>query len=400
MPDKCYIKQEYSLKCSKNIENKLVYYNKAQRYIQLIPDVTPILFYGSLLGVLKPILASLNKNADFIIAVIGAKGHLKTSLVTLYALWLNMDIQKIDFMSSFRMQDIEYKISTLAGQNLLLDDLHDTKSSYKKNRMKDRLDTVTRIISNNINNTNVFVTGESVKDMAIASTRDRMLEISVPKMDGRQLGKLKKDKDSLSDSFMSGLAVSFVTELIKKYDKVVIDIKKFLSEYKPLECLDSSTRIPSHIKYIQMTEFLYRKYFCSGNEGQSCKNDLNTALEKQAKIQEKELIEQEAEEDYIVVFNAMIDDKKINLETEKNLYYHGRDSALVHNNKIYITGEVLQKAFSEYYKRVIPRKVITDAFHNAGILEEDINARTKKFGNIRHYVISVAMLKLYIGNMK
>ncbi len=404
LPDKCQIKQEYSLKCNKDYinKNKWLYNKEAKDYIQFIPGVTPVLFYGSLLGVLKPILASLNENADFIINVTGSKGHLKTSLVTMYALWLDMDIQKIDFMSSYKMKDIEQKISMLGGQNLLLDDLHDTKSPYKKNRMKDRLDTVTRIISNNINTTNVFVTGESIKDMAIVSTRDRMLEISIPKMDGKHLDLLKTNKDSLSGSFMSGLVVSFVTELVKKYKEVIKDIKDFLLSYKPLKCFDGSTRIPSHMKYIQMTEFLYRKYFCDGNTNMSCKNDLDKALEEQAKIQERELLEQEAEmeEDYVVVFNVMIENKEIELVTERNLYYPGSDSALVYNNKIYITGIVLQKVFSGHYKRIIPGKVITDAFHNAGILEEDTDARTKKFNGIRHYVVSIDMLKLYVSNKK
>lgn len=400
--EKCCIKQKYPLKCGKNLENKFSYSNNAKEYIQLVPDVTPILFYGSLLSLLKPILASLNENADFIITVIGSKGHLKTSLVTLYALWLDTDTQKIDFMSSSKMRDIEQKISMLAGQNLLLDDLHDTKSSYKKNRMKDRLDTVARIISNNINNTNVFITGESVKDMAIVSTRDRMLEISVPKMDGKQLDLLKRNKDKLSGNFMTGLAVSFVTELIKKYDEVIMDITKFLSGYKPLECLDSSTRIPSHIKYIQMTEFLYRKYFCNLDKNLSCKNDLDNALEKQAKIQEKELLEQEEEmeEDYVAVFCNMIENEEINLFTKKESYYPDLNSALLYRNKIYITGIALQALFIKYYKRVIPRKVITGAFHNAGILEEDTDARTKKLGSTRHYVIPISMLKLYVEMKK
>ncbi len=156
------------------------------------------------------------------------------------------------------------------------------------------------------------------------------------------------------------------------------------------------------MKYIQMTEFLYRKYFCDRNTNMSCKNDLDKALEEQAKIQERELLEQEAEmeEDYVVVFNVMIENKEIELVTERNLYYPGSDSALVYNNKIYITGIVLQKVFSGHYKWVIPGKVITDAFHNAGILEEDTDARTKKFNGIRHYVVSIDMLKLYVSNKK
>lgn len=397
----CHIKQgcEYQLKGKDIISSGLAGMCKVQtpQYIQLIPEITPILFYGSLLSILKPILAKLGKNVDFIIAVIGAKGHLKTSMVKMYALWLKNDVQKIDFTSGIKKHDIEQKILALAGHNLLMDDLHEMKAGYSKNRMRDRLDTVTRLISNNVSCTNVFVTGESIKDIAIDSTRDRMFQISVPKMDGARLDELKRKKDELDDGFMAEVAVSFVDAIIKNYDAVVEDIEDFLIQYQPSEFLSGSTRISSHMKFMQLAEFLYKKYICDNREDLSCTEALNKALEKQAKIQEKELLSQETEieEDYVVVFRDMLEKEQIELESDRDSYSFDYGKALVCDRKIYITQEVLQRALLNRYKRVVPVRLVTNALHNAGILDEDKDARTKKFINKRHYVVSTDMLEYY-----
>lgn len=398
--EKCCIKQgcRYRLKDKKTavkyMEKEVC---QAKEYILLLPEVTPILFYGALLSVLKPILANLGENADFVMAVIGSKGHLKTSMVKMYALWLEDDVQKIDFMSGVKKQDIERRISELSGQNVLLDDLHEMKAGYNRNRMGDRLDMVTRLISNNISCTNVFITGESIRELAIGSTRDRMLQVSVPKMDGKHLAELKKNKDNLSDNFMAKLAALFAKKIISNYNAVVKDIESFLAQYQPPEYLDGSTRIPAHIKFIQLTEFLYRKYLCTPDQDLSCKELLYHALEKQAKIQEKELLEQEAEaeEDYVVGFYNMLKENEFDIETDEDAYSPDSGAVLCFDNKIYIRGQVLQEALFKHYKWIVLYTTVASALHNAGILEEDKDVKTKKFMHRRHYVVSYPMLKKY-----
>ena len=96
----------------------------------------------------------------------------------------------------------------------------------------------------------------------------------------------------------------------------------------------------------------------------------------------------------------MIEINEINLQTDKNLYFPDSNSALIYNHKIYITGQLLQEVFTRHYKKVISKKLITDAFHNANILYEDTDVKTKKVNGIRHYVISVDLLKLYIEMKK
>ena len=394
------IKQEYHLKNGKENRNRQEYVRDAKRYISLIPEVTPVIFYASLLSVVKPILVTLYKNIDFVIAVIGPKGHLKTSLVKLYALWLDGDVQKVDFTSNIRIQEIERKIALLAGQNLLLDDLHAIDSAYKKSRMKDKLDSVVRFTSNNACSTNVFVTGESIKDMAIFSTRDRTLQVSVPQMDGTQLNNLKDEIGKLSDYFMTGLSALFVDSLVKNYDRVVKDIECFLDGHKSPAYLDGSTRISDHVKYVKLTEFLYCKYLCGGMDSLSGREYLEEVLKKQAKIQQEELLEQEDETniDYVMgiydILNA--EGKYINMITQRELYNaKDEDSCLVWDGKVYITGDALRNAVWKYYQRTIRIRDVVSALHDVGVLEEDRDARTKKYKGVRHYVVSYRALLLY-----
>ena len=55
----------------------------------------------------------------------------------------------------------------------------------------------------------------------------------------------------------------------------------------------------------------------------------------------------------------------------------------------------LQKGLLTYLKRTISMKAVSDALHDAGVLEEDVSCRTKKWNGIRHYVISRRAIELY-----
>ena len=97
-----------------------------------------------------------------------------------------------------------------------------------------------------------------------------------------------------------------------------------------------------------MTEFLYRKYFCDGNTNMSCKNDLVPSKHFKGLYESKKSFISLITSLYFLT-NSVTNDTTspdIELVTERNLYYPGSDSALVYNNKIYITGIVLQKVNS------------------------------------------------------
>ena len=57
----------------------------AVEYITFMPGVSEILFYYVLLAVVKPFLVSQRIYPNFMLALIGPSGHLKTSLARLFA---------------------------------------------------------------------------------------------------------------------------------------------------------------------------------------------------------------------------------------------------------------------------------------------------------------------------
>lgn len=59
-----------------------------KKFLNLMPGVSEILFYDSLFGVMKPIVIQCGLKPEFILALVGPSGHLKTSMVRLYSLWL------------------------------------------------------------------------------------------------------------------------------------------------------------------------------------------------------------------------------------------------------------------------------------------------------------------------
>lgn len=94
----------------------------------------------------------------------------------------------------------------------------------------------------------------------------------------------------------------------------------------------------------------------------------------------------------------MLKGKYLTLVTDKLCYRPDDTSGLNYffqNGKIYITKNILQTGMNRYLGRTCSAKRLSDAMHDAGILEEDTDARTKKFGSCRHYVINYVLLKQY-----
>jgi hypothetical protein len=67
---------------------------------------------------------------------------------------------------------------------------------------------------------------------------------------------------------------------------------------------------------------------------------------------------------------------------------------------LYITQTALVRAFTKRLKKDISYREITGEFHDAGILMEDMDRHSKKFQNIRHYVINVKTLETIIETLE
>jgi len=60
----------------------------------------------------------------------------------------------------------------------------------------------------------------------------------------------------------------------------------------------------------------------------------------------------------------------------------------------------LQMGLMNYLQRAVSMKQVSDALHDAGVIEEEGSARTKKFQGVRHYVISRPAIRFYYETKK
>lgn len=157
-------------------------------YINLLPKVTEILFYGSLFAVVKPFLAQLNIPCGFLLSLVAPSGHLKTTLVRTYALWFDKKSElEIGFYSRQRDQAILNTLDSLSGQNFLIDDLHKIKNANEERRQEHRLDIISRHVNAKMDCANVILTGETMENMGIFSCMDRIFQVRMPNMDAKQI---------------------------------------------------------------------------------------------------------------------------------------------------------------------------------------------------------------------
>lgn len=375
-------------------------------YINLLPGVSEIVFYGSLLGAIKPIICNVCQTLDegikldFAISLIGPSGHLKTSMVRKYALWLeDSEMQEVSFRDYRRNSSIIAMIDSLSGQNFLIDDLHEAKAFDVSTRQQEKLDALVRHIGSHKNSANIFVTGETMEKMGIFSCKDRLLQIKIPRMDSEELKVLKRNIGLLPTGYMGRLAALFLESLMKDYDKVQKTIQEYIKQNQNLdkEGVRHDTRTYDCGIFIRLTEELLRKYMCKGLSDVSRTRDLDEALNKNYMIQQKEL-QREQDVDYAIDVYTMLtmNDECLSAVTDKMKYSpQETDKYFWKDNKAYITKKALVNGMTRYYGKFVSWKNIIDDLDKKALLEEDIDKRSKKFMEARHYVISIDALRKY-----
>ena len=407
VPPKDVIRIEEPLEMKAHDMKLVLLAEMSKMFIRLLPGVTEMLFYSVMLAVLRPFLYYFGYNPDFLIALIGPSGHLKTSLARKYALWLERrSEQEATFKDYGRFDDVLKRIDKLVGQNFLADDLHAASSRNGYERQNERLDVLCRHVSGAKQCAQIILTGERLDDMGIFSCRDRILQIKVPKMDSYELAERKKQLDGISFDYTSGLAMKFAEVLIDNQETLRTDIEDFFQQAYAVDTeKDYSLRIPQHANYLKLTEMLYRKYLLNSSEEDSCKELLYEAIDKNYAIQRTELMQVRNDEecDLIVELFNMLNGNI--LTCVRNMHqYQPNDVAslcyLLWNERICITKNILQTGMNRHLGKTCSAKMLSDAMHNAGILEEDTDSRTKKICTHRHYVINYDLLKQYCESKK
>ena len=372
----------------------------AKDFINFFPGVSEILFYGSLFGIVKPFLAELNLSPDFIIAVIGKSGSLKTSLVRKYALWLETpEKQEENFQSYSHMSDILSQIDNMQGLNFLMDDLHNVHGTQAKNRQNDRLDKLVRHICTNPQCANVIITGENMKNMSIFSAYDRIFQITLPPISADRLQAMKENMNGrLLNSLMAQIAELFAKKLMENYNKVLDNIQMFFKRYKPFGFENSTVRTGRHIMFLRLTEFLYRTYVCDQKDNLSCKKAFEVSLQVNADYQQKLLIYQRKTESDINYVKSIYEclnanDKYIHVCTSPHAYTPSDNTCLIEKANLFITSTALSVSLSKYLNMPVSAKKAALSLRDAGLLDTGTDTLTKKKLGRRHYKINYTLLE-------
>ncbi len=403
---KYFYNSDYQLRYKKEVtdDNREDFVKRGlSSYISFWPEVSEVIFYGALYGVLKPYMYHLGLISGFIFFLVAPMGHLKTSMARLYFLWGTKEEKlKSTFVEYVQNQKIIKNIKSCIGMCYLLDDLHPAATTNDKKKESQRLDVISRTVTENDDCGHVVMTGESIYDYGTLSCLDRILQINLPKLESEKLERKKREIQKLDSDFMPEVVRYFQQKLMGNFDQVIKDIQLFLEDSNNVTCeeIDSSLRAATHAKYVMLTEYLFRKYCCDNDQNLSGYINLKKAIGNNIKIQQRMMNQQrkDVERDYVKDLYSILNNKVITFVTlEEDYSVDNERTCFFKNNKFYITPNVLRYAFCQYLKRTVNLQKIVKSFDVAGILEKSGKYYQKKFKGTWHYVISKPMIQLYLS---
>lgn len=390
-------KSQYSMTISENLKIQTI-----SSCLNMLPGVTEVLFYSSLYAIVKPFL---KEQEGFINALVGPPGHLKTSLVRKYALWLDdTSHQEIGFYLTMRNDVLLNLLEVMSGQNFLIDDLRRVEDRVENMRQQKRLESLARHVHSVGECANVFITGESLADMGIFSCIDRTLQIKIPQMNIADIEALKKRMSAVPDDFMRNLAFIFAERLMTNYHEVLSDIKGYYE--RNMNAVGQTegyvTRIRKYAMFLKMTRFLFCKYCPECERGTDDDQAFDQALESQLTIQNAELQSLSGnmiKPDYVIdLFKILDEGKEINIIHDRKKYLCDDSSCCVYQDKVYFTTKALEKVFLNHYGHYVNVKDIVRKLDSKGVLERESSSKgfQKNFKGKKHYVINVPVLIYYL----
>lgn len=384
--------------------NKAEMAYEASEFISLKPSISEILFYYSLLPIVSMFLGTLNVFPDVVLVMTGPMGHFKTTMARIATCILEQEyLQELKFYQAPRPEMLEERIRMVEGMNLLIDDIFPATGQYSKARQADLLNIISRYGDKRGYKAGIIITAEHMPEKLILSGRDRIFQLDIPFMDSEEKTRLYNKSRCIRSSLMAQVSENFVKSLMDNFDEVIKDITEFIQNYQPLEGLNADTRIGNHAEYLLLSEFLYRKYICDGNEEWSMRKQFEKVLGISAVKQHKAICRMVSgkETDYTqAVYNMLTGGNKyLRMENNRDNYMPDGKNFLILDGKYYVTRTALQFGMIRYMERTVSMRKVSDALWDAGVLEVDNGgARTRKgFSNVRHYVISRQAIEMYCG---
>lgn len=385
-----------------------------KKYMLLWPEVTVPLFYAAMMPVIKQLVPQQWK--PFIKVLQGPPGHLKTTLVSIYCLFLKDESMQISTVrGNMHIHSICKKLDELKGLGFLLDDVHPTSTYQSREQQMDRLDVVVRHITTNTDTAEVFVTAENMKALGSYSSSDRMCILEVPRISSERMAGIKSQLKTLNTGQMTFFAVLLADELLKDWNKA----KEFAVEYLkkddilPFET-ENISRVPYYMKQFLLTEELCRKYVFSENAELSCRTILERVLEKNYYSQMEYLNKLGTEEKHLdyafIVCELVMDELNKSHCSQSTMICMSEDEYweaegpkfLLKRDRggksLLITREHLQIMLAKKVRRTINMKALTHDLREKGILQTYASGEsTIKVGRrgTRCLCISLTILMMY-----
>ena len=371
---------------------------EVSQYISFIPHVSLPLFYYSMLAILKPFYVSSGYNFNFILAVLGASGMCKTSVVEKFSLWqkipLNMEVVKKDT----NIRKLMPKFHAYRGMNFLIDDFHRVQNSYRKSVILEEFDSLTRLVSSDKNMPNVITTGEELE--GITSCLDRLCILYDTHVFDRDIRDERiRVLKNIPNTLFFLAAYRFCRKLISDYDEVIKEIR-VMQDNSTNET--SHSRVAFHNRLIYETAILYEKYMCCSNRTISRLDELQTCFEynlnKQQNVLERlrEFDRQNTIDWVLIVYKSVyiLYEKKQCVDIKN--FDPIKHFAFVKNNIIYIKDNMFGY-FLQLSSECTPneRKAIDELEKLNLLSKDDARHRKRRHNNQWYYAIRIEPLKLY-----
>lgn len=373
--------------------------NWVDRMVRLQPDITPVMFYWSMLGILKPFIVKAGIPVNFILNIYGKSGSMKSSIAQCYSPSImnyhGKEVQVAGFHSRNSKKDIVKMVASNTMGNVRIDDMHYCCQKYQRDQQEAILDAIISEVDINNDSANVVITSEEL--VGIWSRQDRELQLHMKSIENlEEFAVLQKNTWVIPT-----IQHVFLTNIMKNYDQVISTIKEVNDEfYFNLAHKGSiNFRAERYASIILLTEKVFSIVMNCTSFSDLLGNVVNKVITEQYEHMNS-IDKVERIMDYVPEIYNMLEGNYILICTQSNNYSPYEYEAYAEHNKLYITYNALKYGMKKYLKvredQISMKKIIAD-LENSQVLEQDIgDARTKKKFGIRHYVINRQLMIQYI----
>lgn len=373
----------------------------ALNIIRIESTITPILFAGNLLGIIRQILIDAGIRDNIVIILVGSTHCQKTSVSKVVIFLYNRSdldsgLQSTRMCSS--LPAVEKKLTDMKDTSFLLDDLNESVQTSERNRQEAILHYVIREAGDNCGrstmkataqiNSKVFMTAEYIPDLSISDlARTLIIKVNKP-MANAQLTECQMHPLSLSTFYKY-----FIEWVSARYEDLVGDIKIHYEEHRKTSYRSSNKykRLEDQAFLLEYIFGLFLRYakehidIDDQGDKKQFKEILNNVIENQIyEIRKLELREQYRKNLSLAV---------LDMWNNQHIKDCGKNSSCFKkSNCLFITAEHLAETLLSTTGISLSAKSIVGYFRRRNFSGFYADGTTKKVNNTRYLTLNFAEL--------